>query len=324
MGFVLRGLLLTSLLVLSATSLRAQGFFELLNPNAPKKSVSEEFYAGDPLAKPKVALLAIEGLILSQKMPIGGMTDLVETLRVQLAHAAKDPDLKGVLVEIDSPGGGITASEILYKALADFRGKGKHVVALMEDMAASGGYFVSLPAERILAHPTTITGSIGVLVKSVNVEGLYQKLGLKDTTLKSSATPLKDMLSSTRPMTEEERKVMQSLLDQMYDRFVDLVASHRKLTPEQARKLADGRVYSAREAKDLGLIDAIGFREDALAELYKLCGLAKEPKIVKYRKPFNLQDFFSAGSSFGGLRGPLLDRFASRGSAPQFMYLWEP
>ncbi|MBI3891081.1 MAG: signal peptide peptidase SppA [Candidatus Wallbacteria bacterium] len=305
-------------------ALRAEGLLDLLGQNPNKKPITEEFYAGDPLSKEKVALLSLDGVILSQKLPLGGTMDIVETLRMQLAYAAKDADLKGILLEIDSPGGGITASEILHRAMADTKTKGKKIVALMEDLAASGGYFVAAAADRIYAHPSTITGSIGVIIKSVNVEGLYGKIGLQDVTIKSSNTPLKDMLSSTRPMTEEEKKIMQGLIDQMYDLFVGTVSKDRNLPMEKVRKLADGRVYTSSEAKAAGLIDEIGFRDDALTGLYKLCGLKKEPKIVRYRKTFNLQDLFSPG--IGGLAPhQMLEQvLTGAAAAPRFMYLWQP
>lgn len=315
-------LLVTGLLL--PAGLRAEGLLELLGPNPNKKPISEEFHSGDPLAKEKIALLSLNGVIMSQKLPLGGTMDVVETLRMQLAYAEKDADLKGILLEIDSPGGGITASDILHRALAQTRAKGKKVVCLLEDVAASGGYFVAVAAERIYAHPSTITGSIGVIVKSVNVEGLYDKVGLRDVTIKSSNTPLKDMLSSTRAMTDEEKKVMQGLLDQMYDLFVETVATDRKMPLEKVRKLADGRVYSAREAKDAGLIDAIGFRDDAMAELTRLCGLAKTPKIVRYRKTFNLQDILSPGAAGLAPHQMLEQALTGAAAAPRFLYLWQP
>lgn len=313
-----------ALLALGPPAVFADGFFDLLNP-ANKKPIQEEFFGGDPLAKDKLAILGLKGVIMSNHAP-GGM-DVVETLRAQLAYAGKDADLKGILLEIDSPGGGVTDSDILCKAVEAVRARGKKVVVLMEDLAASGGYFVAAAADRILAHPSTITGSIGVIMKTINVESLYDKIGLKDVTLKSSSTPLKDMLSSTRPMSEEEKKIMQGLLDQMYDRFVDVVAKGRKMPMDKARKLADGRIYSAKEAVDAGLVDAVGFREDALAELKKLCGITKEPKLVKFRKTFNLQDFLGGGlgGTLGGdVTGRVVERLLTESRTPRFLYLWEP
>ncbi len=301
----------------------AQSLMDLFKGNGDGKAVKEKVYGGDPLAKKKVAILNIKGVILSQKMPMAGAVDMVERLRQQLEHAGKDKNLAGVLLEIDSPGGGITASDILHEAVLDLRKKGKKVVVLMEDVAASGGYFIAAGADKIYAHPTTITGSIGVIVKSVNVEGLFEKIGLEDVTLKSTRTPFKDMLSSTRQMTEAERKVMIDLIDQMYDHFIDVIVKGRKMKRKKVLRLADGRVYTAEEAKKSGLIDGIGYRKDALKALYDLAELKKEPKVVKYRRSFNIQDFLSGGA---GSRAELLllNQLQSGLRTPRFMYLWEP
>lgn len=303
----------------------AQGFFDILTGGGePRARVREKFHSGQALAQKKIALLSLNGVIFSRAgLPGSSVLGPVERLKVQLRYAAEDPDLLAVVLEIDSPGGGITASDILHREVSRVRDAGKKVVALLGDVAASGGYYVAAAADRIVAHPTTLTGSIGVILQSVNVEELYSKIGLKDRTFKSSATPHKDMLSSTREITEEERAILVGIIDAMYDRFVEVVMKGRKMTREQVAPHADGRVFLAAKALEAGLVDQIGFEDDALELAASLAEAGDEYKVVEYKKTFSLEDFLGGSLSMGAAMDRFLPPWWQAGGA-RLLYLWKP
>jgi protease-4 len=194
----------------------------------------------------------------------------------------------------------------------------------MMDVAASGGYYVALAADTIIAHPTTVTGSIGVIMLSFNAEGLLQKLGVAATAIKSAER--KDMGSPFRALTPEERAIFQSVIDQMYGRFVGLIVEHRKIPEERVRAFADGRIYTAEQAKALGLVDSIGYMDDVVAAARKAAGL-EEAKIIMYHRPREYRsNFYSATPpATSGLEGSL-GSLASLvgGMGPRFLYLWWP
>jgi protease-4 len=217
----------------------------------------------------KILLTDVSGFLSeegqSQTLVIGAPTPRVGLLvrfREELKKAAEDSDVKALIVRINSPGGTVTASDILFKELQIFKRRTKvPVVAVMMDVAASGGYYVALGADTIVAHPTTVTGSIGVIMVTVNAEGLMQKLGIAAGAVKSGA--LKDMGSPFRGLTGEERQIFQSVIDGLQDQFLARLVESRKLPMETAKRLADGRVYTAQQALDLKLVDRIGYMDDA-------------------------------------------------------------
>jgi len=215
---------------------------------------------------------------------------MVDDIRLQLHQAATDDTVKGVLLRIDSPGGEVTASDEIYHYVADFREKsGKPVVIYMESMAASGGYYSAMGGTYIVAHPLTVTGSIGVILETYNVKDLIGKIGVKALVIKSGK--MKDMLSPYRDVAPEELSLMQNLINETYDRFVSVVAKERKLDEATLRNgIADGRIYSGRQAKALGLVDSLGYLEDAVA---KTSELAKAPdsEVVRYTPPFDATRF---------------------------------
>lgn len=214
-----------------------------------------------------VVLVALHGAGLSfgepahiERLRVDG---LITEDRAQLAavrHAGSDDSVKALIVSIDSPGGSVAGGEALYRAISGVAAK-KPVVAVMHGLAASAGYMVSLPANRIFANESTLTGSIGVLLETGDVSGLLGKLGITVDPLVSG--PLKDQPSYVKPLSPEGRDVLQSLVMDMYGQFVDMVATSRHMDPNAVRALADGRVYTGRQALKLGLIDAIGGEQDA-------------------------------------------------------------
>ena len=233
----------------------------------------------------KVLIIPISGFLSDapKKGLLGDRPSLVQEVVSQLQMAEKDKEVKAVLLEINSPGGTITASDILYHEIMGFKERtNTKIVAVLMDVAASGGYYIALPADRIVAHPTTITGSVGVIFTTPKVTGLMDKLGLAVEVNKSGKE--KDIGSYFRPSTPEEQRIFQELTDKMGGRFLDLVAKHRKMDPKVMTSISTARIYLAEEALQLKLIDSIGYLNDAISEAKGLAGLSKEAKVVIYRR----------------------------------------
>ncbi len=235
----------------------------------------------------KIVVITMRGLI-SSSLP-GSVTDsMVDDMRVALQQARDDDRVKGIVLEIDSPGGEVTASDAIYSALVKARAR-KPVVIYMESLAASGGYYVSCGGKFLMASETTITGSIGVIIQTLNYEQLFNKVGLASVVFKSGK--FKDMLNGARPITPEERELVQSFIMKTYDKFLGIVAKERNLPADLLRNtIADGRILSGKDAFDHKLIDGLGEFEDAFAKAKQL-GNAPGAKIVKYGPPFSLSRF---------------------------------
>jgi len=193
-----------------------------------------------------------------------------------LSQAAADPAIKAVVVRVNSPGGSVVASDEIYHMLLEFE---KPVVFWMGEMAASGGYYISCGGDYVFAHPDTLTGSIGVISQFINAEDLMEEIGVDVVVITSG--PRKDTGSLFREMTEEEQALWQKVIDEVYTGFVDLVAEARDLPVETVRELADGRVYTGRQAQALGLVDEVGLPEDAIAKAAELGGIEGEPRVVE-------------------------------------------
>ena len=235
-------------------------------------------------AKDKIAVIDVEGMI-STVIGSGPFTrekNAVSAVYVRLKRAAEDPSVKAVLLRLDTPGGEVTASDIIYHEVLRFKDEtAKPVVGLMMGVAASGGYYVASACDVIMAHPTSLTGSIGVISVFPSLEGLMDKIGVKVEVVKSGEA--KDSGGIFRDMTEEERKIFQGIIDQYYGNFLDVVALNRgeKISPEELKRAADGRVFTARQALELGLIDEIGYLDDALRRVRALAGL-RSAEVVGY------------------------------------------
>lgn len=212
--------------------------------------------------------------------PIMESDELVE----QIDEYADDDSIKAILVRIDSPGGAVAPSQEIYNAVLKARQK-KKVVASMATLAASGGYYIAVGADRIVANPGTITGSIGVIMGFVDLQDLMKKIGVQALAVKSGQ--FKDIGANTRPFTEEDKKVLQSVIDDVYMQFVNAVAVGRKLEVEKVKLLADGRIYSGNQAKELGMVDELGGMDEAVDITAALAGIKGEPELVKKREKFN-------------------------------------
>jgi protease-4 len=266
----------------------------------------EEAITEDHDATDKIAVIEVQGIITSRALDQGGYT-IVDLIKAQLEHARTDDKVKAVILKVDSPGGEVLASDEINRLIATFQKQcTKPVVTSMGSLAASGGYYVSVPCRWIVANELTITGSIGVILSSWNYRGLMDKVGLVPETYKSGK--FKDMLSGSREpdkITPEERAMVQSLIDQTYARFKSVVQAGRdqaydKSTgaKDKARKLvsnwqdyADGRVLSGKEALDLGFVDELGNFEDAVKRTKILAGISSA-NLIEYQQKFDLSDLF--------------------------------
>lgn len=233
----------------------------------------------------KLALIHLNGFLSSQ--PKQGMLrptpSQVQELVSALKLAETDEDVRGVVIAIDSPGGTITASDILYHEISAFKKRsGKKVVAAMFDVAASGGYYAALSADWLMAHPTTITGSVGVIFTRPKLHGLFDKVGVDVEVTKSGVD--KDMGSPFRPSTAEETALFQSIIDDYASRFHMLVARHRSLSATNMELVKTARVFTATQAMDVGLIDQIGYIQDAFAKARQLSGLPEDSTVITYRR----------------------------------------
>ncbi|MBI4616961.1 MAG: signal peptide peptidase SppA [Planctomycetes bacterium] len=274
----------------------------------------------------KIAVLPIEGLITDTKsldFLTGETTSTVEDVRLFLRRAATDDNVKGVILRVNSPGGGVTASDLIHREIVRFKEETKKpVVALLMDLAASGGYYVAAPCDRIVAHETTITGSIGVILSFYNLSGLGEKIGVKEVVIKSGRN--KDIGSMFREMTVEEQAILQGAIDKIYERFVTVVDDGReKLDRDQVLALADGRIYTGDEAQKNGLVDRIGYFAEAVEEVKGLAGI-DDARIVTFRSQPSLADILS-GNVASRPEPPRVDVDVvslDTDRSPRFLYLW--
>jgi len=232
----------------------------------------------------KVAVVEVEGII-------GAGTDRgldTDTLIRTLGEYRDDPAIRAVVLRIDSPGGVVGPTQEIFTAVRRLREAKKPVVASLGSVAASGGYYVAVAADRIYANPGTLTGSIGVVMQLANVEGLLKKVGVEYVVIKAGA--YKDVGNFARAMTPEERRILQAMLDDVYDQFISAVAEGRGLTPKQVRGFAEGRIYSGRQAQGLKMVDDLGGLEDAIEAAAKIAGLPPKPKVIHPRRRFSLRD----------------------------------
>lgn len=233
----------------------------------------------------KILLIPVNGLISDnpKKGLITTSPSLVEQVVAQIYKAEKDKQIKAVLFKINSPGGTITASDLLYHEISAYKEKtGNKIVISMMDLATSGAYYMSLPADVIMAHPTTITGSVGVISLQPKVKGLMDKIGLGVDVQKFGK--YKDMGSPFRDTGEDERKFLQKTVNDFGERFIGLVKKHRKLTLQAITEISTARIFLADEALHLGLIDKIGYISDAIKETKKTAKISEDAKVVVYRR----------------------------------------
>lgn len=278
----------------------------------------EQFISGE--GRDKVLLLDITGIITSGRSSSGlgsrkemGMIPLV---REQLDLARRDKNIKAVVLRINSPGGGVTASDTLFNELAKFKKEtGVRVAAHIMDTGTSGAYYVALAADRIFAQPTSVTGSIGVVMWRVDATGLLQKIGVQADEIASGDR--KGMGSPFRHLSPDEKKIFQDMIEGMHARFVNTVSRERRLSLDKIKQVADGRVFTSQDAKDHGLIDSIGYIDDAVETVKKEAGLA-EAKVVTYLRPGEYRPNIYSMSLIS------IDLGETTEPGVKFMYIWWP
>jgi len=267
----------------------------------------------------KAARIAVHGVIMrgSEETLLGPTPDMVESIHQQIRTAQNDDAIRAILLEVDSPGGGVTASDEIYAALMDFKAsrEDRRILVYIRDLAASGGYYVAAAGDWLLAEPTSIIGSIGVIMQSLNMKGLSEKIGVRDVTIKSGAN--KDLLNPFNDVSPEQRALLQEVIDASYERFVGLVQLSRGLEPEKLRELADGRIFIADQALNHKLIDQIGYWDDAVTKLAELLE-EDSVRIIRYEAQ---PDFL------GWLSRVQLNLNPSawlRPAPARMQYLWQP
>jgi protease IV len=246
----------------------------------------------DVSGEDRVALIRVEGVILDAQQTVG-----------DLKKYAESPTVKAIVLRIDSPGGGVVPSQEIYDEVKRIRSKNnKAVVASMGTVAASGGYYIAAATDKIMANPGTLTGSIGVIMELANFEGLLKKIGVESVVVKSGEH--KDIGSPFRKMKEEDRLILQAVMDDVHSQFIEAVAEGRSLDMREVRTLADGRVFTGRQAKAAKLVDELGDLEDAIKLAAEMGGIEGEPKVVEPRRRFSVRELLES-HVFGPL--PRLD-----------------
>jgi len=266
-----------------------------------------------------VAIVRVEGVILSGSPPASpfeGGGAYSNQIIEHLERAQEDASVKAIVLRVNSPGGSVVASDEIYQKMLEVK---KPIVASMGELAASGGYYVSAPADVIMANPATLTGSIGVITQMPNLEELMEKIGVEVVVIKSGIH--KDEGSPFREMTEEEKAIWQAIIDEAYGQFVAIVAEGRDLPEEEVREIADGRIYTGKQAMELGLVDELGNLSEAIDRAAELGGIEGEPRLVEYHRPPTLFETF-----FGSLTSPFqpfdMIRLLDLEGRPSLQYLY--
>jgi protease-4 len=243
----------------------------------------------------KIALVRVAGVIVDS-------TSTVDELK----EYSKDSSIKAIVLRVDSPGGAVAPSQEIYSEIIKIKEK-KKVVVSMGAVAASGGYYIAAPADRIIANAGTLTGSIGVIMEIPNVQGLMEKIGVKAQIIKSGKH--KDIASVYKSMSPEEKEILQTVLDDVHDQFIRAVSDARGLDFEELKKLADGRIFTGRMAKEIGLVDELGSLQDAIMLAGELTGIKGEPEVVTKKEKFGVIDYLKGklpenliGNTFSGIQ----------------------
>lgn len=327
MPSLVRLTLLAALLSLTAGGcVFITGDFDVLSRRP--RPLAERVVAGSGDAK--ILLLDLSGAISSEEasgpLGLGGRESTVARLEAELDLAAKDDEIRAVVLRINSPGGTVTASDVIYERLMRFKTERRvPLLVQMMDVAASGGYYAALAGDELIASPTTVTGSIGVIFTNISVAGLMDKLGVRDQTVATGA--MKDIGSPLRTMTPAERAVIERLIGDMQTRFVTLVRTRRPtLTPDMNATMVDGRVFSADQALAGGLVDGVGYLDGTIDRARQRAGVS-EARVIRYRRPDEFGDgIYARGDAPAQVTQVSLLNFEQsllpRG--PNFLYIWAP
>jgi protease-4 len=286
----------------------------------------EEVIIEDGNLDDKIAVFELNGVIQDVDDTGSMFSDVGYNHKVfldMLDYAKNDASVKGIILKVNSPGGGVYESAQIHKKLLEIKNEAKiPVYVSMGSMAASGGYYISAPADKIFASPETITGSLGVIMQSLNVTGLAKKYGVTYDTIKSGQ--YKDIMNPVREMTKEERDILQSMVQNSYNNFVDVIAEGRGLDKTEVRKIADGRIYDGIQAEKLNLVDKLGYEEDAIKDMRKKYKLS-DAQVIKYETPFSFSSFFQTKLKTMFTNDDeltLLNSLLKKSNSPTMMYLY--
>ncbi|MDF2607209.1 MAG: signal peptide peptidase SppA, type [Bacillales bacterium] len=286
----------------------------------------EEVIVEDGNQEDKIAIFELNGVIQDVEDTGTMFSDVGYNHKVflnMLDYAKNDATVKGIILKVNSPGGGVYESAQIHKKLLEIKNEAKiPVYVSMGSMAASGGYYISAPADKIFASPETITGSLGVIMQSLNVTGLAKKYGVTYDTIKSGQ--YKDIMNPVREMTKEERDILQSMVQNSYNNFVDVIAEGRGLDKNEVRKIADGRIYDGIQAEKIKLVDKLGYEEDAIKDMRKKYKLS-DAQVIKYETPFNFSSFFQTKIRSMFTKDDelsLLNSLLKKSNSPTMMYLY--
>jgi len=267
----------------------------------------------------KVARIHLDGVIIRHEPTglLGARVDKIQEIVYQVRAATNDKDVRAIVFEIDSPGGAVTPSDELYRVLNSFRESrsDRRVIAFAKDLAASGGYYAAMSADWIIAQPTSVVGSIGVIMQSLNWKKLTDDIGIRDITIKSGKN--KDLLNPFRETSDEHLGILQNMIDSMHARFKGIVQESRNIDTETLNELADGRVYTAEQALDYHLIDQVGYWEDVVDRTSEVLGVES----VRFIKYYRHTDFFTLLTQ---IRTPWHAPSLMDLQSPRIMYLWKP
>ena len=277
----------------------------------------------------KVLLVDIKGMISNKKqvsaLGVETSVGLVDRVRETLKKAEKDDEIKALILRINTPGGTVTSSDIIYHEIKAFKERRKiKVYAVVMDLAASGGYYVAQAADRIIVHPTSLTGSIGVIALKANLSGLMEKVGVDFEVVKSGAH--KDFLSPFRSLTKEERQIFQNTIDSLHQRFISTIEENREqLSGDEIKKLADGRIYTSEQALEAKLVDQIAYMDEAEDFIQKDLGLSEMRLVIYHRAGQYKSNIYSSSALPPTINFNLLNlNFLPETPGPNFMYLWMP
>ncbi len=274
----------------------------------------------------QIAILEVNGVI----QDTGDVSSFMESptynhrkFMKRLDYIKENDEIQGLILQVNSPGGGVVESAEIHDKLVEIKKKTKKPIYVsMGSMAASGGYYISAPADKIFASKSTMTGSLGVIMQGINYEGLADKYGVDFVTIKSG--PYKDIMSPTREMTEEERKILQEMIDNSYEDFAKVISKGRKMPLDEVKKIADGRIYDGQQAKELNLIDEFGYLDEVITNMEKEFNM-KDAQVVRFNDNKGIRSIFQLGASklIGSdmeLTG--LMNILSRPNSPRLMYLY--
>ncbi|WP_375089804.1 signal peptide peptidase SppA [Peribacillus sp. RS7] len=290
---------------------------------ASESAFYEEVIEGDDLTN-VIAVFDVEGTIqdTGEASLLSSTTYNHRAFMDKLKMAEENDDIKGIILRVNSPGGGVVESAEIYDKILDIKKVKKPVYVSMGSVAASGGYYISAPADKIYASPETMTGSLGVIMQGYNYEKLAKKYGVEFETIKSG--PHKDIMSPTREMTGDEREILQDMIDNSYDQFVKIIADGRGMTEKEVREIADGRIYDGRQAKENHLIDDFGHLDDVIAAMKTDIG-NKDAQVIRYTDEAGFGSLFSMGAQKmlgNDVETAVLTKILSSSNSPRLMYLY--